>query len=81
MLPLESFETGVPCVTGNNNHYFKEGILHKYTVVENEENAEEIKEKILMSVKNRDSIMNEYKIFRKNNIFNSKNDVEEFLQM
>ena len=27
MLPLESFEMGVPCITGNNHHYFKNSKL------------------------------------------------------
>ena len=81
MLPLESFETGVPCITGNNNHYFKDGILHEYTVVNNEESPEKIKEKILLSIKNKDKIIQEYNKFRKININKSKNDVEEFLKM
>ena len=29
MLPLESFEVGVPCLTGNNHHYFKNTELEK----------------------------------------------------
>ena len=81
MLPLESFETGVPCITGNNNHYFKDGILHEFTVVNNEENVEEIKEKILLSIKNKNDIINEYKKFKKINNNNSKQNVKEFLEM
>ena len=47
MLPLESLELEVPCITGNNHHYFKENnLLKKYLVIENETSIEEIKEKI-----------------------------------
>ena len=81
MLPLESFEVGVPCVTGNNNHYFKDGDLHKYTVVNNEEDPLEIVERINDCINNKKRIMEEYKKFRNKNIENSKNDVSEFIKM
>ena len=81
MLPLESFEVGVPCVTGNNNHYFKDGDLHKYTVVNNEEDPLEIVERINDCINNKKRIMEEYKKFRNKNIENSKNDVSEFIKI
>ena len=37
MLPIESFEVDVPCILGNNNHYFKKTELEKYKW-ENHEN-------------------------------------------
>ena len=46
MLPLESMENGVVCITGNNHHYFKGTKLEKYVVVNNEEDVLEIKNKI-----------------------------------
>ena len=46
MLPLESFEMGVPCIIGNNCHYFEGSELEEYLVVNNEEDPEEIAEKI-----------------------------------
>lgn len=81
MLPLESFEANVPCITGNNNHYFKNGILHEYTVVNNEESPLAIKEKILSCLNNKDQVMKEYRKFRTINIKNSENDVNDFLEM
>ena len=81
MLPLESFEAGVPCVTGNNNHYFKTGNLNKFTVVNNEENPFEIVDRINDCINNKKIIMEEYKKFRSKNIENSKNDVSEFIKM
>ena len=81
MLPLESFEVKVPCVTGNNNHYFLDGLLHKYTVVENEENVIDIKNKILDCIKYKDIINAEYQKFRVLNLENSKKNIKEFLDM
>lgn len=81
MLPLESFEVGVPCVTGNNNHYFKTGELNKYTVVNNEEDPLEIVDRINDCINNKEKIMEEYRKFRNKNINNSKCDVSEFIKM
>ena len=46
MLPLESLEVGVPCITGNNHHYFKNDELEKFLVVNQESNPIDIKNKI-----------------------------------
>lgn len=81
MLPLESFEVGVPCITGNNHHYFKDSKLEEYLVVNNEENVVEIKEKILDCIKSKETIMKEYKKFNKQNIKNSKEQINKFIEM
>ena len=52
MLPLESMELGVPCITGNNHHYFKNSELEKYIVINNETDIEEIKNVIKMLKEN-----------------------------
>ena len=80
MLPLESLEMGVPCVTGNNHHYFKDGELKKYLVVDQEANPVQIKEKIILCVKERKKIMKAYTIFRKKNNEKERENLKEFLE-
>ena len=81
MLPLESLEMGVPCITGNNHHYFKDGPLEEYLVVNNEENPLEIKEKIDRSLASKDEVLKLYKKFSKDNLEQAKKDIEDFLRM
>ena len=79
MLPLESMELGVPCITGNNHHYFKNNELEKYIVINNETDIEEIKRKILECIENKAKIMQYYKQFSEKNIEESKEEVKQFL--
>ena len=65
MLPLESFESGTICITGNNHHYFKGYEFLEKTIVNSEDDINEIKEKILFSINNKDKILDEYKIWKK----------------
>ena len=80
MLPLESFEINVPCITGNNHHYFKDSKLEKYLVVNNEESPLEIKEKIELCMKEKENILKLYKEFREKNMKEAAKEVTEFLQ-
>ena len=79
MLPLESFETGTPCICANNNHYFEDSKLNDMVVVNNETDINEIKDKILFAVNNKDEIIKEYNKFKKNNNANKINQLKEFL--
>ena len=79
MLPLESLEAGVPCITGDNHHYFKDTALEEYLVVSQEDNPETIKEKILVCMKKRNEILKMYEEFRDKNNRDSQNDVRKFL--
>ncbi|MBQ9298383.1 MAG: hypothetical protein IJ223_05085 [Clostridia bacterium] len=81
MLPLESMELGVPCITGNNHHYFKGKELEKYIVINNETDIEEIKNKILLCIKERNRIIELYNQFSKDNLDLSRKQVEEFIKM
>lgn len=81
MLPLESFEMGVPCITGNNHHYFADGPLDNYLLVKNEEDPVQIKNKILECIDNKKEVLKLYNDFRKNNLEESKQEVEKFLRM
>ena len=79
MLPLESLENEVPCITGNNHHYFKNNELEKYLVVDNECDPVLIKEKVLKAIKDKDKIIKLYKDFSKKNKTKAKEAVEAFL--
>lgn len=80
MMPLESFEVGVPCITGNNHHYFEGSELEDYLIVNNEENPEEIKNKLLFCLENKDKIFKLYEEFKKKNCEEAEKDVKEFLK-
>ncbi len=60
MLPLESMEMGVVCISGNNHHYFKDDERMKDIIINNEENPLEIKEKIINSIKKKKRILKLY---------------------
>ena len=79
MLPIESFEVGTICITGNNHHYFKNTELEKYLVVNNEESPVEISEKIKLCIENKEEILKLYKDWKKKNDEDSLNCVKEFL--
>ena len=61
VLPLESLELGVPCITGNNHHYFKGSKLAEYLIVNSEDNADEIVSKIKLVLANKEEILELYK--------------------
>lgn len=80
MLPLESMEMGVVCITGNNHHYFKGSALEKFVVVNNEENPEEIKDKIVKAIENSDKIIKLYNKVSKRNLEESKMKIRDFIK-
>ena len=80
MLPIESFEVGTICLTGNNHHYFKNTELEKYLVVNNEESPVEIAEKIQLCIKNKQEVLKLYKDWKKQNDKNSSTSAEVFLK-
>ncbi|MDO4963598.1 MAG: capsular polysaccharide synthesis protein [bacterium] len=81
MLPLESMEMGVPCITGNNHHYFINNELEDLVVVKNEESIIEIKDKIISATNNSNKIIKLYKKFSIQNFEESKIQINEFLKM
>lgn len=80
MLPLESMEMGVVCITGNNHHYFNNDEIEKYIVINDEENVEEIKEKIELAIKNKNKIINMYNKFSRKNQNEAKKRTNNFLK-
>ena len=81
MLPLESMELGVPCITGNNHHYFQNSQLEKYIVINDETDIEEIKNKIILCLQDREKIISLYHEFSKKNLQEAKRNVKEFLEL
>lgn len=79
MLPIESFEVGTICLTGNNHHYFKNTELEKYLVVDNEESPVEIAKKIELCINNKDKVMKLYKTWKKENDKNSNMSTLDFI--
>ena len=81
MLPLESFEMNVPCITGNNHHYFTNTELENYLVVNDEESPIEIKNKIEKCIENEDAIKKLYKTFKNDNLKKAKESVDKFIEL
>lgn len=81
MLPIESFEVGVPCISGNNHHYFKDTKLEEFIIVNNEENPIDISKQINHCLENKKEVMKLYKDWKKENDALSKKSVKDFLDM
>ena len=79
LIPLESLELGVPCITGDNHHYFENTELEKYLVVTKEDNIIEIKNKIVYALKNKDKILELYKKWKEDYVKKAKKSIEDFL--
>lgn len=60
MIPLESFEVGVPCIIGNNTDFFKGSKLNDLVVVKEEDSIDEIYDKMNYAIENKEEIMNLY---------------------
>ena len=81
MFPLESFEMGVPCLLGNNNDYFVGTKLGEYVILESEDDAEYIKERIENVLKNREEVMELYRQWKKDFDKKCEELVEEFIKI
>ncbi len=79
MIPLESLEVGVPCIIGNNTHYFRGTNLQEYLVVKEEDSIDEIFEKINLCVGKKDEIIKSYKEWKKVYSKQAKESVINFL--
>jgi len=63
--PVESMELGTLCLVGKYNQYFTGTKLEEYLVVNNENNINEIIEKINNALKNKDKVFELYKEWKK----------------
>lgn len=81
MFPLESFEMGVPCLLGNNNDYFVGTELGKYIILDREDDAEYIKNKIINVLENKEKVMQLYRQWKKEFDEKCENLVSEFIKV
>lgn len=65
MLPLECLELGVPCITGDNHHYWEGTPLEEYLVEPRADDPVAIAKKIENCIKNKDTIIKLYKDWKK----------------
>ena len=79
MIPLESFEVGVPCIIGNNTDYFNENEIENFIVVKEEDNIDEIYSKINLCIENKEKVLKLYKNWKKEHSKKVLELKEEFL--
>ncbi len=80
LLPLESFELGVPCITGNNHHYWEGHELRDYLVVDEADNAMAIYKKIMYCLENKEKIMKLYSDWKKDYDKEVQDNLDHFLK-
>lgn len=79
VIPLESLELGVPCITGNNHSYFKNSKLQEYLIVKAEDDINEIYQKIKICIEKKDEIIDLYKKWKKDYDLFSTKKLQEFI--
>lgn len=80
LLPLESMELGVPCVTANNHHYWTDTPLEEYLIVDRPDDIMAIHSQVEKALKNRVKIMKLYKEWKAGYNTVSKKSVEDFIK-
>ena len=65
LIPLQSFELGVVCIIGRGVKFFEGSELEKYIKVSDEENIQEIKQKIQDVLENKEKILELYNSWKK----------------
>lgn len=80
MFPLESFEMGVPCLLGNNNDYFVGTELGEYVILEREDDAEYIKDKMIQLLEHKEEVMSLYQAWKKDLDTKCENLVDDFIK-
>ena len=81
LIPLESLEMGIPCITGNNHHYWKGTELEKYLIVNEIEDPFAIYNQAKYCLEHKDEIIKLYNEWRKDNFKKSKNSVQKILEI
>ena len=68
-----------PCIAGNHHHLYTDTPLEKYLIINNETDVEDIKEKILLCIKEKETILKLYQSWKKDNDKFTKTQVKKFL--
>lgn len=79
LIPLESMELGVPCITSNNHHYWKGTELEKYLIVNENDDIIKIYEKAKYCLEQKEKVISLYQKWKKDYDKESKKSVERFL--
>lgn len=79
LLPLESLNLGIPCLTGPNHHYFKGTKLEDYLVVQYPDDPLEIAKKAKKAIEDKGKIIELYHEWVEKNKSLAENSVENFL--
>lgn len=79
MIPLESLELGVPCITSNNHHYFDGTKLEEYLIVNKNDDPIAIANQIEKALKNKNKILKIYKEWKKEYDEEALKSVKKFL--
>ncbi|WP_019915132.1 methyltransferase domain-containing protein [Paenibacillus sp. HW567] len=80
LLPLESMNLGIPCLTGPNHHYFEGSPLKDYLIVNRPDDPIEIAKKAEYALKNKREIMDLYGVWKAENDIESESSVQRFLE-
>lgn len=79
LIPLESFELGVPCITGNNHHYWDGTELEKYLIVDKADDVLAIYNKAKYCLENKEIVMKLYNKWKKDYDKLSEESINKFL--
>lgn len=79
LIPLESFELGIPCITSNTNDYWCGTELEEYLVVNRVDDIIAIKEKIEYCLKNKEKVLELYKKWKIDYVIKANICKEKFL--
>ena len=81
MIPLESLEMGVPCITSNNHHYFEGTPLEEYLIVKDVDNINSIYTGIKKALENKEKIIEEYRKWKEEYDKVSLESLNHFLEI
>lgn len=81
MIPLESLELGVPCITSRNHHYWEGTELWDYLTVDENDSTIKIYEQAKLCLENKDKILELYKKWKKEYDKKVEKNIKEFLDV
>ena len=79
LLPLESMELGVPCITANNHHYWSDTPLEEFLVVSRPDDMLAIHRQVQKVIKNHSKIMKLYKTWKEKYNVDASKSVADFI--
>ena len=79
IVPLECLELGVPCITGDNHHYWVGTKLEEYLVEPKTDNPVAIADRLRKCLKNKDSVLKLYAEWKKDYDVYCSEELKKFL--